>query len=325
MNRRSLLAALILSTTALSAMPSFAQDDLTSVQIRLDWRPGAQHAPFYYGQASGLYAQEGIDLEIISGSGSSDTVKQVGANAVEFGLVDGLVLVQAKAQDVPVVAIAGFYQDNPTVVISPQDSPITSPDQLTDGVLLGNKKGSATSQGLSAMLSANGISEDDVEMADVGFGVQPLLVGQVGAMMGFEMNEPIEAATLDMAVHVMPVSEFGVDAYGLTLVAGQNVIADNPDLVAGFVRATLAAMQASMDNPHEAIAAVAGAVDEVDTDREAKVLELTTPYWTGSADREIGAMSEARWQSTSELAAKLGLVDAAPEASSLFTTDFIAQ
>ena len=34
---------------------------------------------------------------------------------------------------------------------------------------------------------------EQIKLVDIGFGVQPLLVKQVDAIMGFSMNEPIEA------------------------------------------------------------------------------------------------------------------------------------
>jgi len=328
MTRLSILPALMVAALAAAAasVPAFAQaQELTPVRLRLDWRPGAQHAPFYYGKAKGLFEAQGIDLEIISGSGSSDTVKQVGSGAVEFGLADALVLVQATAQDVPDIAIAAYYQKTPTVVLSPADKPVTSPEQLTGEVKLGNKKGSATSQGLSAMLSANDISEEDINAADVGFGVQPLLAGQVDAMMGFAMNEPIEAETAGMKVSVMPVSDFGVDAYGLTIITNEGLASSKPDLVKGFLRATLEAMAATASERDAAVQAVAEAVAEVDTAREMRVLDLTVPYWIpeGQDAKAIGMQTDERWQHTAKMAQDVGLVDAAPPTDAIFTTSFM--
>ena len=108
-----LLVAALSGTTALAQGPA-------KVKIRLDWKAGAQHAPFYLGRQRGYYKDEGLDLDIISGTGSSDTIKQVGSKAVEFGLVDALVLVQGAQQRVPAQSIAAYYQRTPIVLISPQ-------------------------------------------------------------------------------------------------------------------------------------------------------------------------------------------------------------
>jgi NitT/TauT family transport system substrate-binding protein len=99
------LSAAALLLAALSGTTALAQGPV-KVKIRLDWKAGAQHAPFYLGKQRGYYKDEGLDLDIISGTGSSDTIKQVGSKAVEFGLVDALVLVQGAQQRVPAQSIA---------------------------------------------------------------------------------------------------------------------------------------------------------------------------------------------------------------------------
>ena len=95
------------------------------------------------------------------------------------------------------------------MLISPQAKPVTSPRQLLEGVKLGSKKGSATFQGLLALLAANNMQLEQIKLVDIGFGVQPLLVKQmVDAIMGFSMNEPIEAESGGMAVSLMPISDY---------------------------------------------------------------------------------------------------------------------
>ena len=212
------LGCAALALTVIGAFNAEAQTP-TKVKIRLDWKAGAQHAPFYLGKQRGLLQGRGHRSRCHLGSGSSDTVKQIGSKAVEFGLVDALVLVQGAQQRVPAKSIAAYYQRTPIVLISPQAKPVTNPRQLLDGIKLGSKKGSATFQGLIALLAANKMTLEQIKLVDIGFGVQPLLVKQVDAIMGFSMNEPIEAESAGMAVSLMPISDYGVNTYGLTIAA----------------------------------------------------------------------------------------------------------
>jgi NitT/TauT family transport system substrate-binding protein len=310
---------------ALVASPLLAQE--TKAKIRLDWKAGAQHAPFYLGKERGYYEEQGIDLEVISGSGSSDTIKQVGSKAVEFGLVDALVLVQGAQQRVPAKSVAAYYQRTPIVLISPQAKPVTSPRQLLEGVKVGSKKGSATFQGLVALLAANGIQIEQIKLVDIGFGVQPLLVKQVDALMGFSMNEPIEAESAGMAVTLMPIADYGVNTYGLTLVANPDFMAQKPDVVKGFLKATVRAVAETMKDPSGAVAAVAAAVAETDVKREAKVLQHTIPYWK-SPDTQasgFGWQTEQRWRDTIDVARRLGLIEAALRPEDVFSNTYLAR
>ena len=193
---------------------------------------------------------------------------------------------QGAQQRVPAKSIAAYYQRTPIVLISPAAKPVTNPRQLLEGIKLGSKKGSATFQGLAALLSANGIQLEQIKLVDIGFGVQPLLVKQVDAIMGFSMNEPIEAESAGMSVTMMSISDYGVNAYGLTLVANPDYMQRQPEVVKAFMKATRRSVAETVKDPAGAVAAVAAAVAETDIQREAKVLEHTVPYWQGGGSRD---------------------------------------
>src|SRR6202022_3805207 len=74
------LSAAMILVAALSGTTALAQGP-AKMKIRLDWKAGAQHAPFYLGKQRGYYKDEGLDLNTISGTGSSDTLKQGGSEA----------------------------------------------------------------------------------------------------------------------------------------------------------------------------------------------------------------------------------------------------
>ena len=70
----TLLAAVAAVTVAVSH--AAAQDKL---QFRLNWTIYGEHAPFFVAKDKGFYKDEGLDVEILEGSGST-TVAQLVAN-----------------------------------------------------------------------------------------------------------------------------------------------------------------------------------------------------------------------------------------------------
>ena len=320
---RTMIPAVLALAVGMSAVSNaFAQTKpAAKASIRLDWKPGAQHAPFYYAKDKGYYTAEGIDLQIIPGSGSSDSVKQVGAKAVDFALVDALVLVQGAEQRVPVKAIAAYYERTPIVLMSPKAKPVTDVKQLLGDVKLGSKKGSSTFQGLVALLGANNIKMESIKLVDIGFGVQPLLVKQVDAMMGFTMNEPIEAESAGMPIFELSIADFGVKAYGLTIVSNDEFIKTRGAVVEAFLRATRKAVEETAQNRQAAVQAVAKQVSETDVKREMAVLERTIPFFTGKGI-SFGAQSEQAWAQTINTAKTLGLVEKAPATKDVYTAAF---
>jgi NitT/TauT family transport system substrate-binding protein len=330
-SRRLAIAAGLASTIGAFAWITCAvaqgNKPLAPVTLRLDWKPGAQHAPFYFAKAKGYYAAEGLDVTIIPGSGSSDSVKLLGAHSVDVALVDALVLVQAAEQGVPAEAVAAYYQRTPIVLISPADKPIDDPKQLLGNVKLGAKKGSATYQGLLAFLAASNIKPEQIHLNDVGFGVQPLLVHQVDGLMGFIMNEPIEAESGGMKVHNLLIADHGVHAYGLTIATNDRFMKDHPDELKAFLRATVKAMRDTSTDQKGAVDALVAAVSDIDAAHELKVLAQTVPFWTGDDTRShgIGWQTEAQWQQTIDTAKLLGLVDIPPKSSAVYSNAFLAE
>lgn len=324
--RRALLAlagAVALVGTS-TAWAQTAGKPLVPVSFRLDWKAGGQHVPFYLGKERGYYAAEGIELTIIAGSGSSDSVKQLGANAVDIGIVDALVLVQAAEQRVPVKSVAAYYQRTPIALISPKAKPITELSQLVSGARIGSKRASATSQALSALLAVNKIDPKRVNLVDIGFGVQPLLVGQVDALMGFTMNESIEAESAGMAVNEMMIANQGVSTYGLTIAAGDKFLKAQPEVMRAFLRATRKAVEASAAEPAAAVQALIKSTSELDAAREAKVLQKTLPFWSvqGKPLSSFGTQTAAGWQQTIDTAKRVGLVETAPNVNDVLAAGF---
>ena len=320
----SLIASLAFLITADAGLAQAAKPG-TKMSMRLDWKPGAQHAPFYLARDKGYYASEGVDLQIIPGSGSSDSVKQVGTRAVDVAIVDALVLVQAAEQRVPVQSVAVYYQRSAITVISPQAKPVTSIRQLIGDVKVGSAKGSATYQGLIALLAVNNIKLEQVKVVDIGFGVQPLLVKQVDALMGFTNIQPVELETAGMPVHELQISDHGVNAYGLTIASNKDFIAKQPAVLAAFLRATKKAAQEAAAAMQAAVDALVKAAPEVNAARELRVLERTVPLWSakGTGLGDFGAQGEPGWRQTIDTARQLGLVEKAPAPGSLYDASFL--
>jgi NitT/TauT family transport system substrate-binding protein len=317
--RLFLLIAIAFAASLLLSQSAAAQ----KLKFRLDWKGGGQHAPFYLGKQRGYFKDGGVDLEMYSGTGTSDSVKQVGIGAVDCALADSLVVVQAAEQRVPLKSIAAYYQTNPIVVISPKDKPITVPRQLL-GIKLGSKKGSATYQGLIALLTANNMRLEDIRLVDIGFGVAPLLVRQVDAMMGFATSEPVQAESKGMPVHLMPISDYGVDTYGLTLICNSTSMERNPALVKQFLKAMQRSMQATIKDPAAAVEAVVSEVEAADRVLEGHTLGRAMTFWSNSETdaRGLGWQTQERWQRTIEVTRQLGLVEKPLQSDQVFTNTF---
>ena len=87
--------------------PAAAAD---KVVLMLNWYVYGEHAPFYYGKEKGIFAAEGIDLEIQEGRGSGVTTQAVAAKTANFGYVDVPTMMRAAVKGAPVQSVGVALQ-----------------------------------------------------------------------------------------------------------------------------------------------------------------------------------------------------------------------
>ena len=118
---------------AILALPvvGAAQKPLKPYTLILDFVPTGEYVPHYTALEKGWYREEGLDVKIVRGQGSADTVKRIAAGQGEVGISDISALIAARANtDVAVKAIALWYRRPPHGIFVRTDSPIKTPKDL---------------------------------------------------------------------------------------------------------------------------------------------------------------------------------------------------
>lgn len=299
----------------------------TSVTFRLDWVGEARFAPFYVAQERGYYEEENLDVEIVVGSGSADSIKFLGTGNVDIALADSMLAGQARSLGVPLTSIGVFLQRLPYSVLSLASDPIRTPQELP-GKTIGASQGSAADLGFRAMLEAQGINPADVKVVDIGFGVQPLLVGQVDGRSAFAFNEIVEVRQAGEEAFQFLMADYGVVGYSSAVLTNDRFRNDNPEALAGFVRATQRGMQDTVDDPNAAVDAVLAAVPDAEEETERAKMDEVIPFYSSDETEESGflAQSQEGWETTLATALKLGLIEdpeEAPSATDMFANEFL--
>ena len=112
-----------------AAAPFAGAQGKTEATLRLDWVPSAHHVGPILAAERGYYAQEGIDLAVKPGRGSSSTVQGVAGGTDLFGFADAGVMAIAASKGAPVIMVANFMQIGPNGMIT-LDRPMSSPKEL---------------------------------------------------------------------------------------------------------------------------------------------------------------------------------------------------
>src|SRR5882672_12441063 len=122
----------VLLVASLAAVSVTAQPKpLRPYTLILDFVPTGEYIPHYTALEKGWYRDEGLDVKILRGQGSGDTIKRIAAGQGEVGIADMSALIAARANtDVAVKAIALWYRRSPIGIFVRNDSPIKTPKEL---------------------------------------------------------------------------------------------------------------------------------------------------------------------------------------------------
>ncbi|MBI2369704.1 MAG: ABC transporter substrate-binding protein [Deltaproteobacteria bacterium] len=94
------------------------------VTLRLDWIPGSEHAPVWASREKGFFREEGLDVQVFPGEGSTVTLKLVGNKNNDFGHAGADSTMIAFSKGVPVKVVAVLFQKPPVAIVYPTDRPV---------------------------------------------------------------------------------------------------------------------------------------------------------------------------------------------------------
>lgn len=295
---------------------------LTEVRVVMGYIPNVQFAPFYVAESKGYFAEAGLKVKFNWGF-EVDGIKLVGANQSEFAMLGGDQVIQARAQEIPLVYIANYYNGFPIVVVSFKDKQIEKPKDLA-----GKKVGlpaffGATYTGWRALLYEANLKESDVKVQDIGFAqVAVLTQGIVDAVAGYANNEPVQLRLQGKEINVIRVADYS-RLVGIGLVTNEKTIAEKPQVVSRLAAALLRGVQYSMDNPNDALAITiqnlpeAGGTNLKTTDA---VLRATIDLWKSP---HLGYVDPAAWASSYKFMKDAGFIKTDFDITKGYTNKFV--
>jgi NitT/TauT family transport system substrate-binding protein len=316
-----LTLGLAMMLTACGSSPS-ANEALTHIRLPMGYIPNIQYAPFYVAVEKGYFREAGIEVEF-DYRFETNGVALVGAGELPFAVVSGEQVLLARAQGLPVVYVAAWYQEYPIVVVAKSELGVVIPQDLK-----GRRIGlpglfGANYVGLRALLFDAGMSESDVTLESIGFNqVELMAAGQQDIIVGYAANEPVQ-----LRAQGIPVTELRVANYvGLAsngILASEKVIAENPALVRAFVGAFLKGLKYSIENPDEAFALSEPHIpnfSDLDPEVQKKVLEISIEQWK---TERLGYSDSQAWENMQEVLLDMGLIAERTDLSRAFTNEFI--
>ncbi|WP_376792267.1 ABC transporter substrate-binding protein [Thermoflexus sp.] len=327
MSRRWIPSGLLLIALTACQVLSAPPGPATPIPIRLPmgYIANVQFAPFYVAVDKGYFAQEGIELSF-DYSFETNGVQLVGAGQLPFAVVSGEQVPLARAQGLPVVMVAQWYQRYPIAVFALAERGIRTPQDLR-----GRKVGlpgffGASYVGFKALLYASGLRDEEVEAVDLGGFTQVAAVkeGKVDAAVGYINNEPLVLRRAGLAVDVIDVADHAA-LVGNGIITNERTIRDQPDLVRRFLRAFLRGLRDTLRDPREAFEISKKYVEGLSGENEAaqwEVLQTTLPLWQAEV---LGRSDLRAWQEMVAVLVRMGQLQEPGDVPRMFTNAFVEE
>jgi ABC-type nitrate/sulfonate/bicarbonate transport system substrate-binding protein len=240
--------------SASQAAPATPQ---VKTSIQFSWLHTIEFVGFYEAIRQGYYADAGLEVRLDGGGFDAnghyiDPVKQVVEGKSDFGVVGADVLLSARAQGQPVVAVAAIYQRSPVVLISLPEKNVIRPQDLV-GKRVDTEPGTTVDVAYRALLASQNIDGSQIiETPRTDFTVNPLFNDSTDVLSGFITNDGVQAQQRREDLNFILMSDYGIDIYSNVIFTTEDMIKNKPDVVTDFVAATVKGMQWAVDNPESA-------------------------------------------------------------------------
>jgi len=239
------------------AAPAAAADKVSFI---LNWVAGGDHAPYYYARAKGWYADAGLDVDLIQGSGSSVAAQRAGAGVNQFGLADMTTVLVAVGKGADEVAIMNVYANYPGGFYWLKSSGITGIKDLA-GKKIGNPPGDAARALWPALAKANHIDPKSVTWVNLSPNAKlpALKAGSVDAVTEFYNLHHGYKREIGSNLGYLAWKDAGLDPYGNSIVVNSAYLKDHHAQVAAFVKVTQKAFAACVAEPKPCVQALVDA------------------------------------------------------------------
>lgn len=291
--------------------------------LSLDWVPNTNHTGLYVALEKGWYTQEGIDLEIQIPADPAAALKQVASGHTEFGVSFQEQVTIARSTDIPVVSIAAIIQHNTSAFVALKGRGITRPRDFED------KK--YASYGLplerailKGLMRCDGADVDKLEFVDVGFDAFPALIGEkVDLAWIFLAWDGIQAQNMGKPLDIIALYGSCVpDYYTPVLISGEKTIAERPELVRHFLRATSRGYEYAIAHPKESAEILLKHSPESDPDLVKPSQTWLSPRYQDDAPK-WGVQDPETWHKFTTWMAENGLLTKEIDPDKAFTNDLL--
>ena len=324
----SLAAAVIFAVTALPATVFAAKngeskEELTKVTLN-EVAHSIFYAPQYVAIEEGYFAEEGLDLTLVTGFGADKTMTAVISGEADIGFMGAEASIYAYQEGAtdPVVNFAQLTQRAGNFLVAREEMPDFTWDELRDKRVLGGRKGGMPEMVFEYILKQNGIEPSEVNIdqsIDFGSTGAAFTGGQGAYTVEFEPG----ATLLEQEKAGYVVASLGVDSGYVPYTAfsaKQSYMKKHPDVIQAFTDALQQGMEyVNTHTPEEIAASIQPQFSETDT---ATITTIIRRYQKQDTWKRDLVFSEDSFTLLLDILESAGQLEKRPDYQDVVTTEY---
>ena len=258
--RVAVIAATVLSTVVVSACGSDEEDaasaeGLESVSVRLNVDATGTHAPFLLAEQNGWYEEEGLAVEFGEGNGSDSTVALIDDGDDDIGIAGFDAVAVLRGDGAQVKVVGGWEQRSPLAIVTAEGSDIDEPSDLEGSTVVMDQGDVPLFQAYAARAGFDADAVETVTMTEKAQSAA-LAAGRIDGILGWTTYHAPQVSELTGGVETNLWSDSGFELMNLAIIASDETVANDSDMVCGFVRASFRGLEEAQEDPQAAIDAL---------------------------------------------------------------------
>lgn len=302
-------------------------EEPTKVTVILDWVPNTNHTGMYVALDKGFYEEEGLAVEIIQPTegGSADLIA---AGQGEFGISyqEQVTYARTAANPLPVKAIAAVIQHNTSGFASPVEKGIESPKDF-EGKTYGGWGSPMEEAMIKGLIEKEGGDFSKVDMVDIGASdFFTSVQNDVDFTWIYYGWDGVKSELIDFPISFIKLQDVepALDFYTPVIIASEDTVSNNPELVEKFLRATTKGYELAIESPEEAVDSLLKYAPEIDRELAVESQKYLAKEYKADSEK-WGIMSSEIWSNYANWMYERGLLESELDVEEAYTNEFLPE
>lgn len=269
-------ASIAVGGSLLSVLGTSHAADSADINVKLDWLMSNGQVGDVVAQKRGLFEEQGLNVTFVPGGPNSQTVPPVLSGQAALGQFSGSGQAMiARGNGIPLKMIGAGYRMGPFAFFSLPRAPIRKPADFV-GKRIGIQPTARFV--LEIILAQHKIDPKSLEIVNIGWDMNPLVVGQVDAVTGWVTNTKALSIIGPDRIDLTQ-ADAGLQAYSNAYFASEDGLKEHPEIFQKYLVGAAKGWEWAYNNREAAVDLMCDAHPNLDREIEKatidKVIELS--------------------------------------------------